>query len=254
MAIVTLLSDYGVTDGYVAEIKAVLLHSLFPPHLVDITHQVPVFDVRHAAFQLWRTYGFFPEGTWHLALVEPAGSRVRSGVYVRTKQYHFVGPDNGILKWAVEAAEQRDGQAAQVFKLPIQNRLEPGYWGRDSYAAFVRDHLNGASGKLKSAAQLQGECFPKVQHAASGAVQAEVITSDVFGNVILSLPLRGFEKGRGQLKDAGFLECYRDYAELPESGVGLIPGSNGLWEISARNASAAERTGARPGDLFTWYP
>lgn len=255
MAIVTLLSDYGTSDGYVAEIRAVLLDCLVPPHIVDITHAIPSFDIRHGAFELWRAYSFFPAGTWHLGLVEPAGQKVVGGIYACTPRSHFVGPDNGLLKWSIEDAEKREGGSARVFRLDVKNRLEPGYWGRDSYAAFVRDALNGRKPALKRVTQMEGPSFPQPVEISRDQVRGEVLTSDHFGNVITSLPINVFKRGRAVFRGhPDPVPVFRDYVELPVEGVGLIPGSNGLWEISARNASAAERTGLEPGDEVSWIP
>src|SRR5262245_10443235 len=98
--IISFLSDFGLRDSYVAEVKAVLLSGFPGAIVVDITHEVPSFDVEAGAFNLYRAYRHFPKGSWHLAVVDPGVGTERRAIYVEAHGHHFVGPDNGILRWA----------------------------------------------------------------------------------------------------------------------------------------------------------
>lgn len=249
--LVTLTSDYGTKDAYVAEVKAVLLSAPKPPVLVDITHEVPAFDIAFGALQLWRSFHFFPKGTWHLALVDPATKLPRRGVYVQTKTYHFLGPNNGVLKWAVEEAERRDKKKAKYFELPLANAKGPGYWGRDTYAAFFRNRET-LKKQLRPIQSLEGDSFPLPSKKA-GSVTGTVLAVDGFGNLITNLSLTDFPAGTGQIAQRK-LRVFTEYSDLPQGEPGFIPGSNGLWEISLRNASATAQLGLGVGTLLSWYP
>src|SRR5262245_18985246 len=118
--LITLLTDFGLADAYVGEMKAVLLSSKKPPNIVDITHQITPFDIRNGAFQLLRSYDFFPEDTFHLAVVDPGVGSDRNCIYVKTERYHFIGPDNGLLIWAIRECERRDKKKAEAYIIPVE--------------------------------------------------------------------------------------------------------------------------------------
>jgi S-adenosylmethionine hydrolase len=95
--VVSFLTDYGLDDPYVGEVKAKMLSVCREIRVVDITHSVEPQNVLHGAFLLYLSYRFFPEGTVHLAVVDPGVGTERRGVVIATRRYWFVGPDNGLL-------------------------------------------------------------------------------------------------------------------------------------------------------------
>src|SRR5438128_11476431 len=105
MAFITLLTDFGTTDSYVAEIKGVLLSTAPAAVLVDVTHAVPPGDVRAGAYLLGRTWHRFPAGSIHLAVVDPGVGTTRAALALRTQGHAFVGPDNGLFTPVLRDAE-----------------------------------------------------------------------------------------------------------------------------------------------------
>ncbi|MBC7256431.1 MAG: SAM-dependent chlorinase/fluorinase, partial [Chloroflexi bacterium] len=95
--IITLLTDFGLRDGYVAAMKGVILSLAPEAVLVDISHDLPPQDVTAAAFVLASCWQFFPEGTIHLAVVDPGVGSNRRAVAVAAQGHSFVTPDNGLL-------------------------------------------------------------------------------------------------------------------------------------------------------------
>jgi S-adenosylmethionine hydrolase len=95
MPIVTLLTDFGTTDSYVAELKARVLAAAPDATLVDVTHAVPPGDVRAAAYLLGRTWHRFPLGTVHLAIVDPGVGTARAALAIGSGGHWFVGPTTG---------------------------------------------------------------------------------------------------------------------------------------------------------------
>ena len=95
--LITLLTDFGTADSYVAEVKAALLRAAPQATLVDLTHAVPPGDLRAAAYLLGRTWHRFPEGTVHLAVVDPGVGTPRAALAFGTAGHWFVGPDNGLF-------------------------------------------------------------------------------------------------------------------------------------------------------------
>ena len=99
---ITLTSDFGLKDPYVAEMKGVILSINPNASIVDITHGVEKFNIRMGAFMLASAAPYFPKGTVHLAVVDPGVGTERRAILVQTKQGFFVGPDNGILMIAAQ--------------------------------------------------------------------------------------------------------------------------------------------------------
>ncbi len=102
--IITLLTDFGYESYFVPSMKGVIL-SLNPPSavIIDITHAIPQFNVYKAAFTLWASYKYFPRDTIHVVVVDPGGvGTSRRAIAIKTRNYYFVGPDNGVLMMAAE--------------------------------------------------------------------------------------------------------------------------------------------------------
>ncbi len=244
--IVTLLSDFGTRDTYVAEMKGVLLESS-KVTLVDLSHHVPPYSVRWGAFLLWRAYRSFPKGTWHLAVVDPGVGTGRRAIYVKVGPYHFVGPDNGLLTWAVRDVEQRSRVKAKAFEIPVKEEVAPTFHGRDVFTPFIVKQLAGKKPKLKAIDEIMGDEFPKAKKKDSG-LQGEVIGVDHFGNIVTSIPFEGMKNIQAKIKDKMTLRVADNYLSIPPANAALIRGSHGLWEISCRMGSAAEMLRLVPGD------
>src|SRR6266542_5057163 len=104
MPIISLLTDFGLADAYVGVMKGVILGIAPDTQLVDLSHNVPPQDVRAGAFLLMIALPYFPAGTVHLAVVDPGVGTDRRIVAVRAGGHLFVGPDNQLLRWAVDRA------------------------------------------------------------------------------------------------------------------------------------------------------
>ncbi len=102
---ITLTSDFGLKDPYVAEMKGVILTINPNATIIDITHDVEKFNIRMGAFILASAAPYFPQGTVHLAVVDPSVGTDRRAILVQTKQGFFVGPDNGVLMLAAKNQE-----------------------------------------------------------------------------------------------------------------------------------------------------
>ncbi|HXE57083.1 MAG TPA: SAM-dependent chlorinase/fluorinase, partial [Gemmatimonadales bacterium] len=127
MAIITLLTDFGTADAYVAEVKGVLLSRAPGVTLVDVTHQVPPGDVRSATYLLGRVWRRFPAGTIHLVVVDPGVGTARAAIAGRAGGHGFVGPDNGLFGDLL-------GPGDPVVALPVPPDASPVFHGRDLFA------------------------------------------------------------------------------------------------------------------------
>jgi S-adenosylmethionine hydrolase len=130
---ITLTSDFGLKDPYVAEMKGVILTIIPNATLVDITHDIEKFNIRMAAFTLASVAPYFPKGTVHLAVVDPGVGTQRRAILVQTTQGFFVGPDNGIL---ILPAQNQGIE--HIYQLTNPKFMLPGvsstFHGRDVFA------------------------------------------------------------------------------------------------------------------------
>ena len=130
---ITLTSDFGLKDPYVAEMKGVILTINPNATIIDITHDVEKFNIRMGAFMLASAAPYFPKGTVHLAVVDPGVGTERRAILVQTKQGFFVGPDNGVLMLAAknQGIEHTYELTNPKFMLP---KVSSTFHGRDIFA------------------------------------------------------------------------------------------------------------------------
>ena len=110
--IITLLTDFGTKDHYVASMKGVILNINPQCLLIDITHQVRPHDIREGAFILANAYSYFPKGTIHLSVVDPGVGGARKPLLIVTPDYCFVGPDNGLFTLVTQREKRETGSGA----------------------------------------------------------------------------------------------------------------------------------------------
>ncbi|MFX1486953.1 MAG: S-adenosyl-l-methionine hydroxide adenosyltransferase family protein, partial [Promethearchaeota archaeon] len=185
--IITLLTDFGIKDAYVAAMKGTILKICPVAKIVDISHEVPRFNIEYAAFLLMQTAQYFPEGTIHVVVVDPGVGTRRRRIIIKTKRSFFIGPDNGVL---IPAAE-REG-LSQIIKIESAKYMlcetSKTFEGRDVFAP-VAAHL--ASGTpLESFGRLIENViehpFPSPKVSEEG-ISGEVIHIDGFGNLITNI-------------------------------------------------------------------
>jgi S-adenosylmethionine hydrolase len=131
--VITLLTDFGEVDGFVATMKGVM-QSIHPQaKFIDITHQISPQDIHQAAFILMTTASFFPTGTVHLVIVDPGVGSRRRPIAVKTDQYQFVAPDNGVLSYVLpkDTHYQAYELANPSFHLPDVSHT---FHGRDIFS------------------------------------------------------------------------------------------------------------------------
>jgi hypothetical protein len=190
--IVTVTTDFGTRDGYVAAMKGVILSIAPDATIVDISHEIMPQGVAEGAFVLAQAAHWFPPGTVHLVVIDPGVGGPRRAVAVETGRHRFVAPDNGVL---TQALHGEDVIAAVSLTRPRYWRArEPSatFHGRDIFAP-VAAHL--ATGVALSAV---GEAMPvddletlaasrPVEHP-DGSIVGQIIHVDRFGNLISNIP------------------------------------------------------------------
>jgi len=247
--IVTLTTDFGDRDNYVGIVKGIISRVNSRVRLIDITNNIPPFNIPAAYYQLLTAFRSFPEGTIHLAVVDPGVGTERRAIAIETKDYFFVGPDNGIFSF--------------LKKSDIKNTVELNsrkYFSTNIPATFHgRDLFGPAAGLLSQGVAIEelGNPVKKltkiVQPACrriKGGLSGKVIYIDRFGNLVSSIREKDIGGRKGIVKYAderiGFLK--KTFGEAaPGRLLGYI-NSFGYLEIGVNRGSAENHFTASYGD------
>ena len=245
-ALITLLTDFGTADGYVAEIKG-LLCSLSPDAtLVDLSHDIPPHDTELARLTVARYWRRFPVGTVHLAVVDPGVGTPRVAMAVQSEGRFLVGPDNGVLSPALLSGD------VKVVALPVSASAARTFHARDVFAPAAAALANGAtlgSLGLPHDTPLVRRTKEAVRRD-DGAIVGEVIAVDRFGNAITNL----VGARSGVVAAAGRPVPVRGtYGDVAPGAPVALTGSSGLLEIAVREGSAAQSLGLARGAPVVWY-
>jgi len=253
------LTDYGLDDGFVAACHGVAAR--IAPHagLIDVTHLVAPGDIRRGAAVLAQTVPYLPPAV-HVAVVDPGVGTARRGVAVQAGASVFVGPDNGLLSWAVTAA----GGAARAFSLTnrelwLSPMVPATFHGRDIFmpvaAHLAADAELAAAGTEIDVRDLVALPAPE-RILRDSAAEGEVVTVDRFGNVQLAITAAdaaqiGIQPGGSLLVQYANLRLAVPYREMfgavePGELVALLD-SAGLISLAVNRGNAAQRLGLAPG-------
>src|ERR1700716_4224808 len=174
MAIITLLTDFGTADSYVAEMKGVLLTYAPKATVVDITHQVSPGDVRAAQYVLSRTWMFFPEGTIYVAVVDAGVGTDRRVLGATRFGRYFLAPDNGLLSFL--------SLNAKFISIPVLPEAAPTFHGRDVFAPAAAVLPTGGSFESLGTEITDPHYLPlPIPQVDGNAVVGEVLYLDRFG-------------------------------------------------------------------------
>ena len=230
--IITLLTDFGTADGYVAELKGVLYAAAGDVTVVDLSHDIPPQDVESARLAVARYWRRFPSGTVHVVVIDPGVGSARAALAVGSDGRFLVGPDNGVLSPSLLASGSR------AVSLPVPPTASATFHGRDVFAPVAANLATGAP--IDS---LGPPCLdpvirrtPEARRGPNGSVIGVIIAIDRFGNAISNLIApRG-----GRVEIAGrVMPIVRTYADAPVGDVIAVVGSSGFVEIAQRDGSAA---------------
>ena len=231
---ITLLTDFGTADGYVAEIKGVCTTLASGIPLLDMSHHVPAQDVEFARLTLARFWKRFPVGTVHMVVVDPSVGTSRAAIAVVSEGRYLIGPDNGVLSPALFSLD------ARVIALPVDAAASPTFHGRDVFAPVAAQLAIGVDFDALGTPFTEAERrrTPKPRLNADGIVEGEVLTIDSFGNAITNLIARDVSN---VLVGAHTLRVVRTYADAISGELVALTGSSGLLEIAVRDGHAASR-------------
>ena len=245
--LITLLTDFGTADGYVAEMKGVLLTLAPEATIVDVSHDVAPHDVECGRLSLARYWRRFPPGTVHVAVVDPGVGSSRASLAVRSDDRLLVGPDNGVLSPALLV------QGAHAVALSTPAGAAPTFHGRDVFAPAAAALARGTPVTALGAAFESPVVrrTPEPRRLVDGSIEGEVIVVDRFGNAVTNcIGLRG-----GTIEVGGAaLPLRRTYADAPPGAPIALVGSWGLIEVAVRDGSAARELGLARGTKVIFRP
>ncbi len=255
--IVTLTTDFGLRDSYVAQMKGTILSIALRVTIVDVTHAISRHSIVQAAFviaDLWRMY---PDGTAHVAVVDPDVGTDRRPIALEVDGQYFVGPDNGLFSRILDTAE-RERMAWRGVVL-----TNPDYWrvravsstfhGRDIFAPAAAHLVNGTHlSHLGDSLDVPIRLSLPMYEAADGAVRGEIIYVDGFGNCVSNIPAEALPPPgtAGIIVTAGTLAglpLVPTYGMVGEGQPLALIGSHGYLEIAVRRGNAAAEYGLDSG-------
>jgi hypothetical protein len=247
MAVITLLTDFGTSDSYVAEVKGVLLSGAPGATLVDVSHAVPPGNIATAAYLLGRTWKHFPAGTVHLVVVDPGVGTTRRAVAVAREGQYFVAPDNGVLTPVF-------GIGAEVWTLAEPEGASPTVHGRDLFAPAAARLASGATLADVGAMVLEPPVLlaaPLPLHEGK-KIHGEVLHVDRYGNLVTTFTT-SLVPSYAVLESDDMVvgPIRRTFGDVEKGELLAYWGSCGLLEIAVRDGSAARRLGIGVGGRVT---
>jgi S-adenosylmethionine hydrolase len=254
--IITLTTDFGLSDPYVAMMKGVILSINPSARLVDISHHMPAGSVLDTALLIREAFPFFPKGTVHVAVVDPGVGSDRRPIGIETESYTFVGPDNGVL-WPVTQQEPKGKVVHLTEKAYFLRHLTRTFHGREIFAP-VAAHLSLGIDLLKMGPLITNpvpldvpEPFEK-----EDCLYGHIIRVDHFGNLITNIhakALADFLKSaqpRIQVGDLTLERLTETYAHAQKGEPLALINSASLLEVAVNMGRASEALGVRVQDII----
>ena len=263
-ALITLTTDFGTDDAYVAAMKGVILGINPGATIVDISHSIEPQNIRQGAFVFSTAYSYFPQDTVHLVVVDPGVGGPRRAIILETDNAIFVAPDNGVLSYIIQASAGKRISRATLMKLPPELQAfeitNPKYWhrpvsstfhGRDIFAP-VAAHISLGTplNELGQAiASVHVFPLPRPQPDADGNLTGHVLHIDHFGNLITDITNQDLPSGKFRIEVAGHkISSLSQSYEPAQELLAIIIGSSGYLEIALNGGSAARLLGSKLGD------
>jgi len=250
--ILTLTSDFGLTDHYVAAMKGVILTICPQARIVDVSHGVRPFEIAEGAYLIAQAYPCFPRKTVHVVVVDPGVGTSRRPILLEAAGQYFVGPDNGVLSmiYSREKHKVRLISNDRYFRKPVSRTFH----GRDIFSP-VAAHLAAGVPPSRMGKLIQDylrPSFEKPQRTGKRTWTGRILRIDRFGNIVtnfhesefLELDRKNFSLAIGP-RQVGVMA--HNYAECGPGELFLVVGSSGYLEVSVSQGSAAKAIGCETG-------
>jgi S-adenosyl-L-methionine hydrolase (adenosine-forming) len=250
--IITLTTDFGLSDPFVGIMKGVILGIAPEAQIVDITHDIHAYDITEAAFIVNSSYAYFPDGTIHVVVIDPGVGSARRPIAAFAKDQCFVAPDNGVLSFVLH--HQPSDPIPSVYhirnKSLFQNPVSHTFHGRDIFAPTAA-HLSRGT-PIESVGErivdFINKPLPKARPRGENRLLATVLRIDRFGNLITNLR-RSDLHSDFIIRIAGLdvTRLCHSFAEADPGEFFAFEGSTGYIEIALDQGSAAARLSVKRG-------
>ena len=244
MAIITLLTDSGESDHYVAAVKARILSINPGLNMIDITHKIASCDIAHGAYVLKSAFRDFPNGTVHLVGVDSSGNKEEIFLALQLEDHFFVGVDNGLFGLISDKTHQ------QVVQLNSVNPIQTTFPEKDILAPAAAKLASGVTittlGKPLTSFR---KSMNRLVKATKRIIAGHVVRVDNYGNLITNIAKVDFEiltKGRTftiQFGGEKFRRIHTNYYQTEQGDCFLIFNSQNLLEIGIYKGNASELLG-----------
>jgi len=251
--LITMTTDFGTRDGFVAQMKGVILGINPDARIIDVTHDISPYSIMEAALVLKGIDRYFPDGTIHLAVVDPGVGGTRRGIVARSRQRLYVGPDNGLFSLVL--TDQDPWEVRQIENPEfIAARPHPTFHGRDVFAP-VSAHLSLGVPFEAVGWVVADPVFVTVPEVIrlGDVLTGQVIHVDQFGNLTTNIeaamidgPVVSVEIGSLVVKRLG-----RFFSEVPEGQALALINSFGYLEVAVNRGNAARSLGVSKGQEVT---
>ena len=238
---IALLTDFGQSE-YVGVLKGVIYSVNPEAQVVDLCHEVSPQSIIEAAWILRNNYAYFPRGTVFCCVVDPGVGTARRALAVKTEDYFFAAPDNGLLWETLNLCGRVDARV-----IPVGADASRTFHGRDVFAGAAARIDKGGFGEF---AEPAGE-IARLEFHSTGR-EGMVVRIDRFGNIVTNLPR--LDKKRYAVGAGGrewSMAYHATYEGAREGEPFVIEGSCGTLEISIRNGDANGLLGLEAGDIVT---
>lgn len=252
--LITLLSDFGISDEYVAVMKGAIAQINPMLRAIDITHQIPPQNIAAARFCLMNAYPYFPAGTVHVAVVDPGVGGKRRAVAVELAQGFLIAPDNGLLGGVLNQFKNSIICAVELTNPEYWLTFEPSttFHGRDIFAPVGAHLANGVSlqklgGEINPESLVKldlPECIQK-DDSVIGCIQY----IDHFGNLVTNIPQSYVEGNNWNVEIKGrILKGRGTYSEVKLGELIALVGSHGWVEVAVNSGNAQLELGVNNGE------
>ncbi len=248
LGLVALLSDFGLADGYVGVMKGIMLGIAPSARLVDISHEVPPQDVTAGAWLLATAWSAFPQGTIFLAVIDPGVGTGRRAVALAAGGRYFVGPDNGLFSFVLDASPADRAVTLDNAKYHATSQPSATFHGRDIFAPCAA-HLAAGTPLEALGSQLAPHDLVRLPTPepvwAGGVLAARVLHIDRFGNAITNIGAVLTERILADrdaclwVRSRAITQRAATFGDGPDGEPFMLRDSSGHLAIAVRNGSAA---------------
>jgi len=254
--IITLTTDFGLRDPYVAIMKGIILSINPEARIVDVSHQVPPGALMHAANVIKDTITYFPHGTINVVVVDPGVGGQRRPVAIETENYFFIGPDNGIFWPIIEADRSPTAihlEEKKYFLSPVGNTFH----GRDIFAP-VAAHISRGIDIRKMGPVIRDPVALSIPRPEikGDVLCGEIIRVDNFGNLITNINRTDMEAflqsatPRISIRELTIEDVRHVYTDVPRGELLALYGSMNRLEIAVREGSASDILAITAGEAI----